>query len=304
MLEPGLGPESELAIRVADGSAGSAVLVSGPVTHQRIGIVNGGSGSVLEVVGADFLIGLARETKVVVWPKTTDSATVSSVLDGVPVDSNVVIESEASHDDTKHALVQRESDLHLIRRLARRNGCWIWVEYDPTTLARKVRVERPPVDASPMFDLFIAGPNSNIDGVDIFWDVERVVSTDATARDVFGATDIDGATARSPLTGLARHALADIVKNTRKARLSMPVDEAGELVARSEAALIEEGWFVRVNATVSARRLKGVVRAHTVVALHGAGTRHSGHYLVSRVVHRIDDVDHWMDVTLIRNGWN
>jgi len=55
---------------------------------------------------------------------------------------------------------------------------------------------------------------------------------------------------------------------------------------------------------VNKRRLKSVVRANTVVTLHGAGSRHSGTYLVSHVVHRIDDDDHWMDVTLVRNAWN
>ncbi|HEY9024509.1 MAG TPA: hypothetical protein VIP05_09420, partial [Burkholderiaceae bacterium] len=104
--------------------------------------------------------------------------------------------------------------------------------------------------------------------------------------------------------GLAAKALADIVAKPRRARLSTPVDDAGDLLVRSEAALIEEGWFVRANLRVSARRLQRVVRAHTVVALAGAGTRHSGNYLVSHVVHRIDDDDHWMDVALIRNSWN
>lgn len=305
LLENDLGPESELAVRVGDGSpTGTAVLVNGPVTHQRVGIVNGGNGSVLEVVGADFLIALAREAKVVVWSRTNDADAISTVLNGVPVDSNVVIASNVVHDDTKHALIQRESDLHLIRRLARRNGCWIWIEYDAVTLKPKVRVERPPVMSTPAVDLYVAGPKSNADGVDILWDVERVVSTDAGSRDVFGATDVDGATARSPLGTLAANALADVVTHVRRARLSVPADDAADLLSRSEAALIEEGWFVRANVTVSKRRLKQIVRANTVVTLHGAGSRHSGNYLVSHVVHRIDDDDHWMDVTLIRNGWN
>jgi len=121
---------------------------------------------------------------------------------------------------------------------------------------------------------------------------------------VFGATDLDGAVERSPLAGLSELGLGDIVLQPRKARLSVPVDDAGDLLARSEAALIEEGWFVRVNFAEGVKRLKRVLRAHSVVELHGAGTRHSGRYLVSRVVHRIEDSDHLMDVTLIRNGWN
>ncbi len=304
LKEDRLGPESELALRVLDGSA-STILVNGPVTRQHIAVVNGGEGSVLEVAGADVLIKLARESKVLVWPSTNDADAIRKLLGPLEVDiPDFQLPSTVVHDDTKHALVQRESDLHLMRRLVRRNGCWAWLEYDPKTARPTARIGRPPVGAAPVLDLFIAGPQCNVDTATITWDAERVVSTDADARDVFGATDLDGSVKRSPLASLAGKALGDIVKSTRRARLSVPVDDGGDLVVRSEAALIEEGWFVRAHLSVNTRRLKRVVRAHTVVTLHGAGTRHSGSYLVASVVHRIDDDDHWMDVTLIRNAWN
>jgi len=299
-----LGPESELAVRVVDGR-GSAVLVGGPVTRQHISIVNGGDGSAVEVAGADVLVELARETKVQVWPSTTDEDAIRTLAGNARLQAGTIaLPTTVTHDDSKHALVQRESDLHLMRRLARRNGCWLWLEYDPLTARPSLRVQRPPVSDDPALTINIAGPSSNVDSATIAWDVERVVSTDAAARDTFGADDLDGSSARSPLAGLAAKALADIVAKPRRARLSTPVDDAGDLLVRSEAALIEEGWFVRANLRVSARRLQRVVRAHTVVALAGAGTRHSGNYLVSHVVHRIDDDDHWMDVALIRNSWN
>jgi hypothetical protein len=40
------------------------------------------------------------------------------------------------------------------------------------------------------------------------------------------------------------------------------------------------------------------------VTLTGAGSRHSGKYLVARVSHQIDATDHVMEAELIRNGWN
>jgi hypothetical protein len=298
-----LGPEAEIAIRVPDGDA-SAVLVRGPVTRQRISVLTGGEGSVLEVIGADATVELARELKVHVWPDTTDAAAISELLSSAGLAAQVDLPTTVTHAETKNSLVQREPDLHLIRRLARRNGCWLWLEYEPTSALPTAHVERPPVGQPAAAKLYLAGEQRNIDEAVIEWDVERVVASDADDRDVFGATDMDGSVDRSPLTGLADQALADIVSKPRKARLTAPVDDAGDLMARSEAALIEEGWFVRATLSVRARVLKQVVRAPSVVELHGAGSRHSGKYMVSRVVHRIDDDDHWMDVTLVRNGWN
>ncbi|HEY9025452.1 MAG TPA: hypothetical protein VIP05_14210, partial [Burkholderiaceae bacterium] len=187
-----LGPESELAVRVVDGR-GSAVLVGGPVTRQHISIVNGGDGSAVEVAGADVLVELARETKVQVWPSTTDEDAIRTLAGNARLQAGTIaLPTTVTHDDSKHALVQRESDLHLMRRLARRNGCWLWLEYDPLTARPSLRVQRPPVSDDPALTINIAGPSSNVDSATIAWDVERVVSTDAAARDTFGADDLDG----------------------------------------------------------------------------------------------------------------
>jgi len=303
LKEGRLGPEADIAVRVLDGDA-AAVLVRGPVTRQRISVLTGGEGSVLEVIGADVTVALAREHKVHVWPSTTDAAAITELLSAAGLAAQVSLPSTVVHVETKNALVQREPDLHLIRRLARRNGCWLWLEYDPIAALPTARVERPPVGQTAAVKFHLAGAERNIDEATIEWDVERVVAAAADNRDVFGDSDMDGGVDRSPLTGLADKALADVVKQPRKARLSLAVDDAGDLLVRSEAALIEDGWFVRATLRTRARVLKRVVRAPSVVELHGAGSRHSGKYLVARVVHSIDDDDHWMDVTLVRNGWN
>jgi len=267
-------------------------------------VVTGGDGSVLEVIGADVTVALAREHKVHVWASTTDAAAITELLGAAGLAPQVVLPSTVVHVETKNALVQREPDLHLIRRLARRNGCWLWLEYDPVAATPMAHVKRPPVDQPPVLAFHLSGAERNIEEATIEWDVERVVAADAANRDVFGATAMDGAAARSPLAGLAAQGLADIATKPRKARLSVPVDDAGDLMVRSEAALIEEGWFVRATLRANARQLKRVVRAPSVVELRGAGSRHSGKYLVARVAHSIDDDDHWMDVTLIRNAWS
>lgn len=303
LKESRLGPEAEIALRVPDGD-GSAILVRGPVTRQRVSVLTGGASSVLEVIGGDVTVALAREHKVHVWPSTTDAGAITDILSSAGLIPAVNLPSTVVHVETKSALVQREPDLHLIRRLARRNGCWVWLEYDPVAATPTVHVERPPVDSTPDIEFYLAGDSRNIDEAVIDWDVERVVAADAANRDVFGADDLDGSVDRSPLSGLADQTLVDIVSKPRKARLSVPADDAGDLKTRSEAALIEEGWFVRASLSVRMRVLKRAVRSPSVVQLHGAGSRHSGKYLVSRVNHRIDDDDHWMDITLIRNGWN
>jgi phage protein D len=304
LSEDRLGPEQEIVIRAADGDD-SAILVRGPVTQQRIGIMTGGEGSQLEVIGADVAATMGREARVKIWPSTTDAAAIMERLSSAQINpAGVSLPTSVVHSETKNALVQREPDLHFIRRLARRNGCWFWLEYDKLTGLATAQIKRPPVDGLPALNFNLAGAERNVDEVSIHWDTERIVSTDAANWDGFSASQQSGSVERSPLSTLGAKPLADIVTKPRRARLSLPVDDAGDLIARSEAALIDEGWFIEATVTVRARRLKRIVRVAQIVSLHGAGKRHSGNYLVSRVIHRIDDDDHLMTATLVRNGWN
>jgi hypothetical protein len=147
-------------------------------------------------------------------------------------------------------------------------------------------------------------PGPNIDSVSIHWNAERPVSSSLTQLDLNGLSDISGNSERSTISGLASNHLADIVSSKREMHLAVPVDDAGDLTARGNAALVDHGWFVNARLTARLSTLGDIVRAHTVVNLTGAGLRHSGKYLVSRVVHSINEEDHVMAVDLIRNAWN
>jgi phage protein D len=304
LSEPRLGPEALVALQVADGDS-TAMLVRGPVTQHRISVVTGGDGSQLEVIGGDATTAMGREVKVRVWPTVTDAGAIIDILSAAEIGvSGVALPASITHTETKNALVQRESDLHLVRRLARRNGCWFWIRHDKLTGLPMAQVTRPPVAMPPLIVLHLAGAERNIDEAAIEWNIERVVATEADNRDGFSAADQKGGVLRSPLVPMGDKALADITKAPRRARLSMPVDDAGDLIVRSEAALIDEGWFVTATVTARMRRLKSLIQVAATVALQGAGKRHSGTYIVARVVHRIDDEDHLMTATLVRNGWN
>ncbi len=54
---------------------------------------------------------------------------------------------------------------------------------------------------------------------------------------------------------LAPRGLADITGDTRSLFLSAPADDAGDLLSRSEGALIESDWFIRASCQASWRAL-------------------------------------------------
>jgi phage protein D len=276
-------------------------LVKGPVHGQQIRFLHGGTGSYVDVMGSDTSVVMDREVKAKVWDSVHDSDVFSQIVAtyGFAADAD---DTPAIHVESKHTLVQNDSDLRFVRRLARRNGCLFWLSADPTG-AETAHFRRPPLDGSPSASLAINLAQPNLNALDISWDVERPSSAVGWELDLGDKSQIDGSVERSPQKVLGDKGLADITGDTRSTLIVAPVDDAGDLKSRGEAALIEADFFVTVTGETTAHALGAVLRAHTVVGLQGIGTRHSGPYFVSSVRHLIDATTHRMEFELVRNGW-
>jgi hypothetical protein len=296
-----LEPEKDLAVAVMPGTT-PTFLVCGPVARQEVTFMKGGSDCTLDVVGGDHCIAMDREDKSKIWNNVTDSLAVTAVLVDYKLVPDISV-TTALHTEFKHSLVQRETDLRFVRRLARRNGFWFWI----TSEAPAVNVahfKRFSPGATADVELRMNGKDANIDKVSLEWDSERPVAATLKQVNLSDKSVIDGSVAASPLTGLASKALGSIVSKKRAVHLVVPADDAGDLKSRAEALLIDNGWFVTARVVTRLSVLKKVLRSHTVASLGGLGKRHSGNYVVARVVHDIDATDHVMTADLVRNGWN
>jgi hypothetical protein len=303
LKEPKLGPGAELEVLVPTNDT-TECLVKGPVCGQEIRFQQGGAGSVLVVLGADSLIKLDREDKAVAWTDMTDSDAVSRIVTQAGLNSDVET-TRAGHFERKHTLIQRETDLAFIRRLARRNGNLFWISCSDSGV-ETAHFKRPVLEGEPKCDLIVnlREPKSNVNKLDLSWDVERPTKADATEIDLNTKSDISGEVQQSPLRSLGKSALADIVKDARVVHVRAPADDNGDLKARGESALIESSFFLKASGSTTFTALQKLIRSHMLVNLRGVGSRHSGLWFCSAVKHSIDSAEHVMEFELIRNGWS
>nr|HEX4314511.1 contractile injection system protein, VgrG/Pvc8 family [Kofleriaceae bacterium] len=286
-------------------TAPAQCLVKGIVHAQRVHFEAGGDGSYVEVIGGDTSIALDRDAKSMQWDNASDSDVVGRILRAANYTPDTD-STDATHEHKKHTLIQRESDLAFVRRLARRNGFLFWVTADATTGLETAHFKRPPVGTSTGTKLTINQKTaSSLRSLDLRWDVERPTSTSAHQLDLNTKQGLDGSVsnAQSPLSALASTPLSQIVTDARSIFLSAPVDVQSELTARSQAALIDAAWFVRASCETELASVGALVRPCTVVELVGAGKRHSGKYFVAGVRHTINPANHRMDIELVRNAW-
>ena len=301
LVDGRLDAGSDISVLVPT-ETGAQCLVKGPVTGQHISLQHGGAGSTLVVRGTDNTITMDHEAKSEAWSGLTDSDAVTAILGNygfIPdVDS-----TSARHSEDKHTLIQRGTDLSFVQQLARRNGFLFWLNCDEFGL-ETAKFKRPPLSDMSIAELIINLDTPNVQQFNIEWDVERPTSVEATQLDLNMKTDINGDVSTTPQTLLGDSGLATITGDTRSQFLTAPSDDAGDLTARGEGALIESDWFIRAMCQTSLENLGQLVRAHSVVNVRGAGSRHSGNYFVSAVRHVIDDVSHRMEIELLRNAWS
>lgn len=300
LIDNRLDAGSEISVLVSIDNS-SHCLIKGPVHGHNIHIEHGGGGSSLDVRGSDTSIKMDRESQSVVWKDLTDSDAVQSIISKYGYTPDVETTS-AGHYENKHSLIQRESDLSFIRRLARRNGFYFWITFDSTGI-ETAHFRRSQLGVSPATQLIINLDSPTLATLDINWDVERPTSIKGLQLDLNAKSDINLLVQKTPQTILGDAGLIDITGDTRSVHLSAPANDAGDLQSRGEGALIEADWFIQAMCQTTVAKIGSIIRPYTIVELRGLGSRHSGKYFVSGVTHTIDAIEHKMYIQLMRNGW-
>jgi phage protein D len=301
LTQDNLAPGTDLAV-IAPLDGKNNYLVRGPITGAEIHFEHMLGGSFMTIEGGDSTVKMDRERKSAVYDDAKDSDAVQTVLGHYKELTADVETTSGLHSEKKHSLVQGDTDLRFVRSRARRNGFLFWITCDGTG-AETAHFKRPPVGGSPVADLIINLDNNTIETIDLSWHVERPSSVTGTQLDLNDKSDIDGSLSKSALQLLGSSGLTDIAQDTHSIHLVPPVDDSGDLHARSEGALTEAGWFIRAATRTSVDTLKKVLFPHTLVNVRGLGKRFSGKFFVWRVRHSIDGAGHLMDIELVRNAW-
>ncbi|HTU64205.1 MAG TPA: hypothetical protein VMF89_37325, partial [Polyangiales bacterium] len=113
---------------------------------------------------------------------------------------------------------------------------------------------------------------------------------------------VSGDAQDSELSPLDERDLATFAARPMKALLTTADDDAQELALRSRSLLREGGFFVRCSGEADLATLGVVLRACDLVQVNGAGSVHSGKYLVWSVRHQITADTHKMKFVLVRNA--
>lgn len=255
----------------------------------------------LEVFGLDASVLLDREEKLKDWPDKTDSDIATEIFESYGLTANVD-DVDVVHDSEVSTILQRETDMQFLRRLALRNGFQCYVDGDNAYF----RAPSLDGDPQPLLSAHFGDDDTNL--VSIAFEVNALAPANV------GMTQLDRGS-KDLLTAAVessdRTALGQVVA---PGLLGAGVPAAQVFVGRTVATgtpemtalcqgLYDHGdWFVTGQGEIMGNAYGHVLRPRATVTIRGVGEAYSGVYYVVHVTHSFSSMGYRQQFKVVRNG--
>jgi hypothetical protein len=299
-------PSTNVTVLVTPADQPSQCIFDGYVLSWKLHLDRTSGSSTIDVWAEDASWLMNMSDTVREWTGMTDGEVANQIFSSygfTTADGNTDDDSP-QHDPDAHSLFQRATDLQFLRGLARRNGKLCRVACTDTPGARTRYFVAPAVDGEPAATISLVDPETwSVDSLDFDWDVMRPTEVDASQVPIDDDSEdsVDGNATDSGLAALDERDYPAYAGQTATLLLTAAAD-APELTLRTAATLREAGWFVRCRGETTVDRLGAMLRVGSVVTIEGAGSLHSGNWLVWSVRTQITVDIVRIQFTLLRNA--
>jgi phage protein D len=263
--------------------SGTEELISGYITHVKPNFDPDSTQCSLEIWGMDGSVLMDREEKLKDWPDKKDSDIAAEIfsLYGLTPETE---DTEVTHDEAVSTIIQRETDIQFLRRLALRNGFECYVE-GTTGYFRPPQVDAPP---QPVLAVHF-GDETNVRRFAV--EVNALTPTNVSMLQVDRSSkevlDVTAEASQQPALGetdstglLAAGMDPGVVFIGGAVATGQP-----EMTAMTQGLYHEGTWFVTGEGEISANDYGHVLKARGTVTIKGVGETYSGVYYVTHVTH-------------------
>jgi phage protein D len=265
----------------------SQQLFTGYITHVAPEFGPGLEQCELTIWGMDASVLMDRADVLTTWPDMRDSDVATQLFKQAGLKPRVT-DTDVVHDEQVSTIVQRETDIQLLRRLALRNGFECFVDGDTGYF------QPPALDDAHQVELNVhAGEQSNVN--------RFRVEVDALTPAAVGMAEIDHGTGEVRVEAaqsghqpaLGAHRPADVLPpgiTPGQVLIGQTVATGpAEMAALCQALFDENEWFVTGEGEVAANSYDAILLPRRTVVINGIGDTHSGTYYVTHVTHRFTD---------------
>jgi len=275
-------------------------LIEGYVTQIRPHLDADEEQSYVEILGMDATCLMSLEEKLKDWPGKSDSDIAREIFSSYKLTSEVDDTGPAPAEE-EMTVIQRETDIQFLRRLARRNGFECFVKGG-------VGAFRKPVLTGPTLPVLAAhfGDETNLVSFDARSDALRPVKVtmhrlDPVAKELQEAAveaaeqkqlGLEGALSLAPPEGVT-------------SRMFVKQAVASSLVEMqnfSRALTEESTWFVEGRGELDSSLYDAILEVRRLVPIKGVGEAFSGVYYLTNIRHIFRDERYTQQFTARRNA--
>jgi phage protein D len=285
-------------IQLDDGA--SVPLIDGPVVGNRYELTAATDVSRLILVVHDDSVLLNRDEKVVLFEDLAPADIASTLISeyGLTPDVGTAPDAGAA---LERVVVQRGTNMQLLRELGRRFGMFVYVKPGDTPGQSVGVFQRPQLSPGALPDILLLGPDRNINSFSAEFEALRPITAKASSVKAVDKSVLTGQTSTADLPALG-DTDAHAITQPATTLLSRTREEQTDLDAAAAAAVDLSSWAYTARGELDADTYAGVLTPHEVVRVAGAGGYLSGDYLVGRVTHVISDAGYKQRFALHRNA--
>jgi phage protein D len=260
-------------------------LISGYITHIRPEFQRDPSYCTLEIWGMDSSVLMDREETLHAWPNERDSTIATQIFNRYSF-SPKVDDTRILHDENISTIMQRETDMQFLNRLAQRNGFECYVE-GTTGFFRAPQLNATP---QPVLAVHFGERDTNVNHFSLevnaltptsagMFEVDWLTKTVLQESAETGQQRVLGSTAATGLLAAGGVAAGKVYINTNAATGKT------EMARLCQESVHQAEWLVTAEGEIDGNQYAHVLKPHGTVTIKGVGETHSGIYYVTHVTH-------------------
>jgi hypothetical protein len=275
-------------------------LLSGYITHVKPNFGANIEEAYLDIWGMDASVLLDRVEQLKDWPNKLDSAIAKEIFESYGLKA-VVEDTPVEHDEDIGTMIQRETDMQFLKRLALRNGYECYVQGDTGYFTAPVIDEEP----QPLLAVHF-GKDTNVDNFSVEVDGLAPVNVGMFQVDRLNKQILKVNVESSLQTPLgAMNGNAFLASDMQPGQIYVGrngASEQTEMQALCQGLFHQAEWFVTARCEISASQYQHVLLPRRTVTVKGIGETYSGVYYVNHVTHAFTGDGYIQAVKMKRNA--
>jgi phage protein D len=294
-------PLKRVRIEVKVGDGDFVPLIDGPIVANRFELKASPDDSRMTLVVHDDSVLLNRHEKVALFQDQAAHEIAEALISEYGLTPEVSAAPSGGSTLTRF-VVQRGTDMQLLRQLARQTGMFAYVRPGPTPGTSTAVFAPPDLTPGDLPEILLLGPDRNVASFSIELDALRPFTATGGSVDILDKSVLTSEASAADLAPLGDEAIHDTLAETGSVLLARSREEQGDIDAAAQAAVDQSSWAISAEGEVDADRYAGVLSPYQVVSVAGIGGRLAGAYLVSRVTHLLSDASYKQKFALVRNA--